>query len=243
MFTPLADRASTVDACVRAIEAEILSGRLGAGARLPGERDLATQLGVARLTLRAALARLADAGLIAIRQGAGTVVQDVHRHGSPALLGPIARDAADRGELRALAAELLAIRRGLAGGVLTRLAGRAPTRAALARLDAAIDAFAAAPADPAALAAADHDVVAALVAASRSAVSGLFLNPVFAALAELPALRAAIYARPADNVAGWRALAAWLRTPRRDPTPMLAALAARDDATLARLRPTSRRGR
>lgn len=57
------------------IEAEILSGRYAAGTRLPAERDLALSLGVNRLTLRAALARLEALGFIATRHGAGTLVQ------------------------------------------------------------------------------------------------------------------------------------------------------------------------
>ena len=40
------------------LRGEILAGRLAAGARLPSERELSLALGVNRLTLRAALARL-----------------------------------------------------------------------------------------------------------------------------------------------------------------------------------------
>jgi GntR family transcriptional regulator, transcriptional repressor for pyruvate dehydrogenase complex len=67
-------RASVVDTIAQRIQNEILHGRLEAGSRLPSERDLAVSLGVNRLTLRSALARLEALGFIATRHGAGTVV-------------------------------------------------------------------------------------------------------------------------------------------------------------------------
>lgn len=52
----------------------ISSGRIGPGAALPPERELADQLGVSRATLRRALADLAAAGLVERHQGRGTFV-------------------------------------------------------------------------------------------------------------------------------------------------------------------------
>lgn len=56
------------------LRAEILAGRLPPGGKLPAERELASALGVNRLTLRASLARLEALGLISTRHGSGTVV-------------------------------------------------------------------------------------------------------------------------------------------------------------------------
>jgi len=56
------------------IRAAIQDGRLAGGARLPSWRDLATQLGVARGTVRAAYERLADEQLILGQGAAGTYV-------------------------------------------------------------------------------------------------------------------------------------------------------------------------
>ena len=67
-------RSSVMDAVADRLRDEILSGRLAAGSRLPSEREFALSLGVNRLTLRAALARLEAAGLVVTRHGAGTVV-------------------------------------------------------------------------------------------------------------------------------------------------------------------------
>src|SRR5579862_5226515 len=67
-------RSSVVDAVADRLRGEILAGRLAAGSRIPSERELSFALGVNRLTLRAALARLEALGLITTRHGAGTVV-------------------------------------------------------------------------------------------------------------------------------------------------------------------------
>src|SRR5215831_5566763 len=67
-------RSSVVDAVATRLQNEILAGRIAAGARLPSERELSLALGVNRLTLRAALARLEAQGLVTTRHGSGTIV-------------------------------------------------------------------------------------------------------------------------------------------------------------------------
>src|SRR5579862_7529634 len=67
-------RQSVVDAVSDRLRGEILSGRLRPGTRLPSERELSLALGVNRLTLRAALARLEAMGLVSTRHGSGTEV-------------------------------------------------------------------------------------------------------------------------------------------------------------------------
>jgi DNA-binding FadR family transcriptional regulator len=54
-------------------------GVVGAGERLPSERELADRLGVSRVTLREAIRALADAGYVESRRGryGGTFVNDV----------------------------------------------------------------------------------------------------------------------------------------------------------------------
>jgi GntR family transcriptional regulator, transcriptional repressor for pyruvate dehydrogenase complex len=58
---------------------DIVSGDLGAGDALPSERRLAEVLGVSRPAVREALQRLAQAGLIEVRQGDATTVRDYRR--------------------------------------------------------------------------------------------------------------------------------------------------------------------
>ena len=57
------------------LQQEILSGRLTPGDRLPAERDLATQFGVSRASVREALSVLQSRGFIESRQGGGTIVR------------------------------------------------------------------------------------------------------------------------------------------------------------------------
>jgi len=53
---------------------EIIAGNLAAKERLPPERVLANEYGVARGTVREALNRLADEGMVEIRAGSGSYV-------------------------------------------------------------------------------------------------------------------------------------------------------------------------
>lgn len=58
------------------LRAGIASGRLAAGERLPGVREVAEQVGVNVNTARAVYARLEAEGLIVLRQGLGTFVSE-----------------------------------------------------------------------------------------------------------------------------------------------------------------------
>ncbi|MER6010291.1 GntR family transcriptional regulator [Streptomyces bluensis] len=61
---------------VHHIAEEIRTGRLPVGARLPAERDLAEQYGVAVNTVRRAVRELRDQGLVITVPIKGTFVQD-----------------------------------------------------------------------------------------------------------------------------------------------------------------------
>jgi GntR family transcriptional regulator len=56
----------------RRIEDLLLQGRYKAGDRIPPETELVSALGVSRVTVRAALARLVERGLLERRRGSGT---------------------------------------------------------------------------------------------------------------------------------------------------------------------------
>jgi GntR family transcriptional regulator, transcriptional repressor for pyruvate dehydrogenase complex len=68
LLSPVAP-AGAVEQVVRRIGEAIGAGLLAPGERLPGQIELSETLGVARMTLRQALAVLEDAGLIEIRRG------------------------------------------------------------------------------------------------------------------------------------------------------------------------------
>lgn len=230
-------RESAHQACEHALRKAVLDGELKVGDKLPPERALAATLGVSRLTLRAALATLTTQGVLAVRQGSGYVVQDIARTGGGDLLVDVAAHATERGELAPVAAELLRVRRHLAHALFEHLVEHPPKAAAIRRFEQAVDAMAAlaGSTDREAIADADLEIVAALLDATASPVLRLCLNPVTAVVRGSRELRAAIYADPASNVAGWRAVAAWLRRPTRADA-VLALLAARDETTLERLR-------
>ncbi|MGE5135293.1 MAG: GntR family transcriptional regulator [Gemmatimonadota bacterium] len=57
------------------IRQEIESGRLAPGARLPNELELASAYGVARLTVRRAIADLIESGHVVVLRGRGTFVR------------------------------------------------------------------------------------------------------------------------------------------------------------------------
>ena len=77
VFEPV-QTATTLEETVERLGTAVRLGLLGPGARLPPERDLADQLGIARSTLRQALMSLTESGhLIATRgRGGGTFVAE-----------------------------------------------------------------------------------------------------------------------------------------------------------------------
>ena len=74
----------------RLLEA-ILSGHFAVNSSLPGERDLAAQIGVTRPTLREALQRLARDGWLDIQHGKPTRVRDYWQEGNMGVLSVLAQ--------------------------------------------------------------------------------------------------------------------------------------------------------
>ncbi|MGP0049404.1 MAG: GntR family transcriptional regulator [Solirubrobacteraceae bacterium] len=73
------DRASPVPfyfQLAELLEEEIVSGRWDSGARVPSESELGGRYGLSRTTIRQALARLEQEGLISREKGRGTFVSD-----------------------------------------------------------------------------------------------------------------------------------------------------------------------
>lgn len=257
---------TTAELCADTLRRSVLRGDYPPGSRLPPERELATALGVNRMTLRAALQRLGQEGLLITRQGSGHTVRDAFDVGGPDLVPAILEVMADPHSRHTAFADLLATRRALARLVLTRAAAALdavppPQRpAALAPLIEAVDALEAlaqgadqrpksnrsTPSQITALSVADRKIVAALLRLTGSATLPLFLNPIAALIDSLPELSATLYAEPHGNVRGWRAAITWLtHTPRTSPALLEDLMSARDADTLARLataspKPTTR---
>lgn len=225
---------SAVDTCARALREQILAGALPAGVRLPPERELADRFDVNRVTVRGALAQLAAEHLVSVRQGSGYTVRAWRRTGGPDLIATLvslARSARDR---TTIVRDLLLVRRQLARAIIERLADGVDDEDARA-IEEAITRLehAARGKDVGAIARADLEVAGAVVDATGSAVLALCYGPVASLLTALPRLQTAMFREPETNVAAWRALVAWARSPSRDDVDAIAGeLAARDARTV-----------
>ncbi|MUL44238.1 FadR family transcriptional regulator [Streptomonospora sp. PA3] len=126
---PLAStrRTGLVDQVISQLRAQIDSGEWGIGDRIPTESELSDQLEVGRNTVREAVRALAHAGLLEIRQGAGTFVR------ASSELGGALRRRLERSRLR----ENLEVRRALEMEA-ARLAALRHTDADLADIDHAL---------------------------------------------------------------------------------------------------------
>ncbi|MBB3257076.1 GntR family transcriptional repressor for pyruvate dehydrogenase complex [Paraburkholderia bannensis] len=81
-----------VETVMRRMETALLDGSWRAGEKLPSERVLAQDYGVARNTVREAIQRLAARGLVASRAGAGVFVTDQLRTGFASPWGQLVAD-------------------------------------------------------------------------------------------------------------------------------------------------------
>ncbi|MFE3054564.1 FadR/GntR family transcriptional regulator [Nocardia sp. NPDC059239] len=134
------DRRTVPDTVFEQLVGEVLDGELAPGAALPAERALAETLGVSRPTVREALQRLAHTGLVEVRQGGSTTVQDFRRHAG---LEMLPRLLIRQGELdHAVVRSILETRRVLGREVAGLAAERAGAGLAQA-LHAAVEALAA----------------------------------------------------------------------------------------------------
>src|SRR5689334_15009194 len=84
-FQPV-ERRSVPDEVFEQIVADVVGGELAPGEPLPSERRLAEVLRVSRPAVREALQRMAQAGLVEVRQGDTTTVRDFRRHAGMDLL-------------------------------------------------------------------------------------------------------------------------------------------------------------
>ncbi len=75
------DRRGSPEMLADALMGKIFRGELSPGSRLPAERQLATELGVDRTTLRMALKQLQRMNLVVARHGSGIVVNDYRAEG------------------------------------------------------------------------------------------------------------------------------------------------------------------
>lgn len=111
----------------------VLAGTHPPGSVLPAERELAADLGISRTTLRQALTRLEQLGVVESRQGHGTVVLDVEASTHPDLVARLVQRHGPE-----LLGELFEVREAM-GALAGRLAARRASAAELDELDRALD--------------------------------------------------------------------------------------------------------
>ncbi len=112
---------------------QILSGALNAGARLPGERELAQKYGTNRNTLREAVRRLEQARLVTVRHGQGVTIADFRKTGTMELLPAFLESAPEPNEIGKILEDILPARL-MVLEFATRLAVRRANRADIERL-------------------------------------------------------------------------------------------------------------
>ena len=117
-------RQSLSDQVFQQLRDQIVGGALAPGADLPSERELAAALQVNRGAVREALQRLAQARLVAIRQGGATRILDYRQTASLDLLAPLLLDS--NGSIRAdVVRGVMEMRSALAPDIARRAALRA----------------------------------------------------------------------------------------------------------------------
>lgn len=109
-MTPRGENQNIARKVFEDLRQQILSGRLGAGERLPGERELAARYGTNRNTLREAVRRLEQARLVTVRHGQGVTVADFRRTGTMDLLAPLFGASSDYTELSQIMRDILPAR-------------------------------------------------------------------------------------------------------------------------------------
>jgi len=113
------------DDAYEALQTQILRGDFAPGDRLPPERELSSQLGTNRNTLREAIRKLEQMRLVTVRQGQGVTVADFRRTGTIDLLEPFLAHGDDLHEKARALADLLSARTVVLGYALELAAQRA----------------------------------------------------------------------------------------------------------------------
>ncbi|MBX3227008.1 MAG: FadR family transcriptional regulator [Labilithrix sp.] len=191
-------RSSVVDAVADRLRNEILAGRIAPGSKLPSERELSLALGVNRLTLRAALARLEAMGLVSTRHGSGTeVVPWRERAGLDALMMVMNSLEREEPAWNELLQSLLEIRRVLVSEAVA-LAAERHTEEDLVALREVIARQPENLHDPLAYARGDLAIQRVICRAARNVGFELLLNTFARFPEEQPELLAQLYDRRED---------------------------------------------
>jgi len=194
------------------IREQILRGEYPAGTDLPGERELSTRLGVSRLTLRAAVARLEAEGLVKPVHGSGNRVLDFRETGGVELLGYLTAVAQKGPNLPlALLANLLELRRTVAVEAIGLAAERCNAEE-IAALRANIDRQASLLDDPKAYVEADLNFARLLSRATHNLALTFLANTIVRVLERQPGIELGFFVDPHGTLAVYRKFVAFIES-------------------------------
>lgn len=170
---------SVVDDSVSKIITDVLRGRWADGERIATERELRDSLDVSRATVRSAIGRLVEWGVLVSRQGSGTIVQprSAWRLGVlPSALGGMIR-AGETDVVVGLLRDAVELRRSLVLDLLERAGDRGPLQDVEPIRAAAVNAWEARD-EPALFLKRDHLFLAGVLNAAGMSATLWLLNEV-----------------------------------------------------------------
>jgi DNA-binding FadR family transcriptional regulator len=196
---------------------DIVRGVYPPRSRLPAERDLARALGASRPTLREALRRLTEWGLIDTRRGSGVAIRDQAAWSIEVLPAYLRYSSAarDGAKLVGLLRDLLSLRRTLLIEIIRTVADRV-TPAKLAAARTAVDQAWAVRDDGAAFAAADFEVMRAVALAADFLPAVWLLNRLATVYLDIAGPLSGAIPPPADYRSSYRRFLARLEAGERD---------------------------
>lgn len=219
------------------VRSAILRGEISVGTDLPGERSLAEELGVSRLTLRSALARLETEGLVQSVHGSGTRVLDFRQTAGVDLIAYLAREDLASGTMPVgLLHDLLELRRMVAVELVALIAERA-SDAEIEALSDHLDEQEKLLGDAPRFMEADLQFARLMVRAGHNLALELLNNTVLRLIAAHPGLEVAFRANAEQTLAVYRRLLEPIsaRDPRRAERVARRILDRLDRATLDRV--------
>lgn len=215
----LARRGHVADEVFDDLAGAILRGEMAPGSTLPPERVLAERFGVSRIIARQGVHRLAEMGLVRVRQGGATVVLDPHEATDLRVLALFYRFAPRSGRgphSRADVADMIE-KQYLQGLSIVEVAARRAATADLRAVREMVERVATSPAELARFAEFEERFWRMLAAAGKNRIFRMEVGWWYEALPERPVARAVAAASPAVRVGFYRELARRLAE-QQEPT-------------------------
>jgi DNA-binding FadR family transcriptional regulator len=197
-------RAHVADHVFEALARSILVGELAVGQPTPPERVLVERFGVSRIIVRQALHRLAELGLVRVKQGGATVVLDPRESTDLRVLGLLYR--VSKGALPAADVRDIIEKQYLQGLSVVEVAARKARRVDLAGVVAVVDEAARDAAKLSDFAAFEERFWSALAAAGGNRIFKMELAWWYATLADRPVPAEVLAADTATRFAFYREL-------------------------------------